>query len=85
MSEDLIDMVRAELAKREKRQRSAEFKQWCSMLDATPSSAKLVLKNNMIADIELQPLRWLSAGLDLLKSQVITAQVGLMNGEKGPR
>jgi hypothetical protein len=83
MSENLIEMVKAELIKLEKSQRMAEFSQWCAMLDATASDMKPVLKDELIADIELRPLRWLAAGLDLLKSQVITAQVALMSGEKG--
>lgn len=83
MSDDLIEMLKAEFAKREKRQRAAEFKQWCAALDDTPPGAKLLLKDGLKADIELQPHRWLSTGVNLLKSQVITAQVELMNGEKG--
>ena len=73
MSDDLIEMLKAEFAKHEKRQRAAECKQWCAELDDTPPDAKLVLKDGLKADIELQPLRWLSTGFENAASGLAVA------------
>jgi len=83
MDNDLLTALKAEFATNEKRQHASDFKLWCASLDSTPSDTKLVLKSGLLADIELQPHRWLSAGIDLLKSQHITGFVQLMDGRKG--
>lgn len=84
MDDELLAAVRVELMKREKQQQASEFKNWCAWLDETPPDMKLILNTGLVADLELQPHRWLSAGIDLLKSQCVTGHVQLMDGVQGP-
>jgi len=81
--DDLLEAVQAELKKGQDRQHASDFKRWCEWLDGTSANTKLILKSDLIADLELQPHRWLSAGTDLLKSQHIAGFVQLINGQKG--
>ncbi len=61
-----------------------EFLDWCVELAALPEDYELKLKDGVKADIELQPFRWMSHGLDLLRSSKGIGAVQLMNGRQGP-
>lgn len=60
------------------------FASWCSELEALPSDFELKLKDGLQADVELQPFRWMSLGLDLLQSSKGTVTVQHLGGRKGP-
>ena len=59
------------------------FNTWCEHLDQFPDDYTVQLEENFIADLELQPLRWMSDGLDLIDSFHGTAHVQLMGGVQG--
>jgi hypothetical protein len=59
------------------------FNAWCDDLLILPTDAKLKAKFGEV-DIELQPLRWMSSGIDLIQSRKITAHVQLADGVQGP-
>ncbi len=81
---ELIAAVKKELADREARQRAADFQLWCAALDAIPKRRKPRIKGNYVAEIELQPHRWLTAGMNNLKSAHVTSHVQFMDGVQGP-
>ena len=59
------------------------FNTWCDYLLCLPTDLELKPKFGEV-DIELQPLRWMSAGIDLIQSRKITAHVQLTDGVQGP-
>jgi hypothetical protein len=61
-----------------------EFNDWCEYLLSLPAGLQFMPKGNFIADIELQPLRWMSLGIDLIQSSKVTARVELAGGIQGP-
>jgi hypothetical protein len=72
-----------ELKARKAKHEAEQFRAWCAMLDGMPPRVKRRLKPGYLAAVELQPHRWLSAGIDLLRSAHVTGYVQLMNGQQG--
>lgn len=70
---------------KERNQRSDErdFRRFCQYLLSLPADLELTPKDNFKADIELQPLRWMSLGSDLLRSRRVTGHVQLADGAQG--
>ena len=62
------DSLREIIQAREKAKRDKEFRDWCEQIGAIPSDFELKLGGGLVADLELQPARWLTLGLDLLNS-----------------
>lgn len=83
MSDDLTLALRKELRIRKTMRRNEELRVWYETLDRVPQTARLRLKENYVADVELQPHRWLSGGLDILRSAHVTSYVQLMDGQPG--
>jgi hypothetical protein len=81
--DNLSQAVNAVIMAREQRKRTENLRQWCKSLDELPAGATLTLKDGLIADLELQPHRWLTAGLDLLQSQRVSGFVRSMDGRQG--
>jgi hypothetical protein len=69
---------------RNRRDDEEDFAAWCDELVALPENFEQQLKDGLKADIELQPARWLSLGLDLIESSKVTAHVQLSDGQQGP-
>jgi hypothetical protein len=65
-------------------QQAKEFQAWCTALEALPPDFELKLAGNLKADIELQPFRWMSSGIDFIESAKVTARVELTDGVQGP-
>ena len=84
MDDELLTALRTELKSREERNKVAAFKSWLASLEQSAVTRPPGLKAGFIADTELQPLRWMDAGMDLLESQKVAAWVELMDGQKGP-
>jgi hypothetical protein len=80
MDSDLLQAVKAKMVARTQRKRMESFKQWCASLDHLPPGTAPTLKRGLIADIELQPHRWLTAGLNLLRTQHIAGSVQATDG-----
>jgi hypothetical protein len=59
------------------------FAAWCRDLEALPADFELKPKDGFKADLELQPFRWMSLGLDLLKSSKGTIAVQGFHGPTG--
>lgn len=80
LSDDLLEIIRRRNQAKEK----AEFEQWCDELAALPPEFRLRLKGDFTADGELQPLRWMGAGITLFESAKIAGRVQLAEGLEGP-
>lgn len=60
-----------------------DFDSWCEYLLSIPATFELKPKFGDI-DIELQPLRWMSSGIDLIQSRKTNGYVQLVGGVQGP-
>jgi hypothetical protein len=69
---------------RNRREDEQEFQAFCEELFSLPANFELMPKGNFKADIELQPLRWMNLGMDLLRSRHVTGHVQLADGIQGP-
>jgi hypothetical protein len=83
MDAELTNAVRAHLEAAEAKRRASEFQAWCDSLDRISPRFKPKLKGRFTADTELQPHRWLNAGMDILRSAHVTSRVQLMDGRPG--
>ena len=69
---------------RNRREDEQEFQAFCEELLSIPANFELMPKENFKADIELQPVRWMNLGIDLLQSCKITRPVELADAIQGP-
>jgi hypothetical protein len=84
MEADLNDRLMRIISERNRRENEEAFQRFCEELLALPADLKLIPKENFKTDIELQPLRWMSLGIDLLRSRKVTGHVQLADGVQGP-
>lgn len=84
MTTDLKESVMRIIQERNRREDEEEFQKFCEELLSLPEDLELVPKKNFKADIELQPLRWMNLGIDLLKSRRVTGHIQLADGIEGP-
>lgn len=84
MATDLNESVMRIIGERNRQEEAEEFQRFCDELLALPPDLKLMPKENFKADIELQPLRWMSFGIDLLQSRKVTGYIQLADGVQGP-
>ena len=59
------------------------YRDWCELMESTPENYKPELEKGLLADIELQPLRWMTAGVEQIESFRGSAHMELMGGVKG--
>lgn len=71
--ENLADGVMGLIQERNRLQEEKEFQQWYAELLSLPEDCKRELKEGWIADVELQPLRWMNLGLTLIQSPKVMA------------
>ena len=83
MDDELMEALKKHLAEEEAKRRAREIQSWCAVLDATSPSFRPRLKDGFVAHTELQPHRWLTAGMDVLQSAHVTSRVQLMDGQQG--
>ena len=83
MNDDIGSEVNNLIKKQNLRKEQEELANWLAILDATPTDAKRVPLDGWIADLELQPTRWLSAGFDLLESAHVLTRAKNMDGSDG--
>jgi hypothetical protein len=84
MASNLEESVMRIIDERNRRDDELEFQQFCQYLLSLPADLELAPRDNFKADIELQPLRWMNLGMDLLKSRRVTGNVQLADGVQGP-
>jgi hypothetical protein len=84
MATDLEESVMRIMDERNRREEEREFQRFCNELLALPANLEVAPEQNFKADIELQPLRWMSLGMNLLRSRRVTGHVQLANGIQGP-
>lgn len=77
MGDDLRDALREEIERQNQAHEDELFKAWTERLDAVPSE-------DFKADVELQPLHWMSAGFDLLQSPKVLSYVQHISGKGAP-
>ena len=75
-TKELINLMETE-------RKEHEYRTWCELMESTPEDYKLVLKKGFIADIELQPYRWMTAGVEQIESFRGSAHIQLMGAAKG--
>jgi hypothetical protein len=80
---DLKQEVLRLIEERNRQDSEKEFTAWCDDLVALPEDFELKLKGDLNAGIELQPLRWMDSGIDLIESSKVTARVQLPGGVEG--
>ena len=79
ISQDVLRLIN----KRNRKEHEREFDAWCEELVALPADFELRPRDGT-AGIELQPLRWMDSGLDLIQSAKVVAHVQLQNRLQGP-
>jgi hypothetical protein len=77
--EDLLRLMRAQNEAEE----GKAFKQWQADLLGQPPDLKLQPEDGFEVDIELQPLRWLWRGVELVESRKVTWRGQLAGGIEG--
>lgn len=82
--ENLTDGVMRLIREKNRLEEEKEFEDWHGALLALPEGYKRELKEGLIADLELQPLRWMQLGLTLLQSPKVVAYIQLADGVQGP-
>ena len=81
--DDLRENLLRIMNERNRREDEQEFNGWCEYLLSLPAGLESMPKGNFKVDIELQPLRWMSLGMDLIQSSRVTAPVELAGGVQG--
>ena len=76
---DISENIKLKEAKKKEKM----YRTWCDSMESTPEDSKLTLKPGFMADIELQPHRWMTAGVDQIESFKGSAHVQLMGGGMG--
>lgn len=84
MATHLDERLTQIISERNRREDEEAFQRFCAELLALPVDLKMMPKENFTADIELQPLRWMSLGIDLLQSRKVTGYIQLADGVQGP-
>lgn len=84
MISDLKEGVMRAILERNQREDEEDFQKFCDQLLSLPRNLEFMPKENFVADVELQPWRWLSLGIDLLQSRKVTRYVELADGIQGP-
>jgi hypothetical protein len=79
VNEEVVRILRA----RDDADEEKAFNDWRNDLLSQPSDLELQPKNNFKVDIELQPLRWLQLGIELVESSKVTGHVELAGGIEG--
>jgi len=80
LNEEVLRIMRQQNDADEER----EFNDWRKGLLSQPSDLELRPQKNFKVDIELQPLRWLRLGIELVESSKVTGHVQLAGGIEGP-
>ena len=75
-TKELINLMETE-------RKEQKYRTWCELMESTPENYKPELEKGLLADIELQPHRWMTAGVELIESFRGSAHVELMDGVKG--
>ena len=81
---DIKKGVMRTILERNRRDDEQAFQDFCEELLSLPADLELVPRQNFKADIELQPLRWMTLAMDLLKSRRVTGYLQLQDGVQGP-
>lgn len=72
------------ILERNRKQEDDEFQEWYAALLTLPEDYRRELKEGWLADVELQPLRWMNLGLTLIQSPKVLERVQLADGVQGP-
>jgi hypothetical protein len=81
--EDLVKALHEHIMKEQERKQKKEYADWREVHAKLPSDYAPQLKPGFVADIELQPMRWMRSGLELIESAKGTTSIQLFDGKKG--
>ena len=76
----IMDMIREQ----EEARREAEYQGWCNHFESLPEDLTRILKDGLVAHVELQPWRWIQHGLDLIGSRKPSGTTQFFGGKQGP-
>lgn len=82
--DELSNSLYEHMAKERAKAQDRDYLNWCNELARLPPKYAPKLKGGLIADIELQPMRWMRAGLDLIQSAKGILQVHMPDGTTAP-
>lgn len=83
MKDDIGSEINRLIKKQNLLNEREEYVKWLATLDALPADAKRLPLRGWIAEVDLQPTRWLSAGFNLLESAHVLSRVKHMDGSDG--
>ena len=72
------------IKRNQREKREGDFKKLCGYFESFPAGYSRKLKGGFVADIELQPWRWIQYGLELLGSRRASGTIHLPDGQEGP-
>ncbi len=82
--ENILNGVLQVIQQQDRQQDEEDFQAWFTDLLEFPEDYQRQLKDAWIADLELQPLRWMNLGIELFQSPNVQKFVELPNGVQGP-
>ena len=75
--------VMEKLKRQKQMKREKQYQAWCNQFASLPADFGRKLKGGYIADVELQPYRWIQQGLDLVGSRRGFGTIELSDGVQG--
>lgn len=72
------------IQQQEQSRREVEYRNWCNHFASIPSDYTRILKDGLVAHVELQPWRWIQHGLDLIGSRKASGTIQHFGGQEGP-
>lgn len=81
--DNALGNVMERLKRQEQMKREKQYQAWCNQFASPSSDCGRKLKGGYIADVELQPDRWIRHGLDLIGSRKGFGTIQLSDGVQG--
>jgi hypothetical protein len=79
LAEKVIDVINREAQSK----KESDYRKWCDHFASLSENPGRSLKEGLIADVELQPSRWIQHGLDLIGSRRAFGTIQLADGIAG--
>jgi len=82
--DNTLEGVIEELSRREQLDLDEKYRFWCGRFASLPENSNRKLKDGLIAQVELQPWRWVQHGLDLIGSRKGFGTIKSTGSQQGP-
>ena len=80
LSGKVIDVIKRQTQSK----KESDYQKWYDHFATLPENPGRTLKDGFIADVEIQPSRWIQHGLDLIGSRRAFGTIQLAGGNMGP-